>query len=106
MAVNKNSKNYLKTISLGLTQAQKEGVSITANKKKNIVENPSLLTTKIPQQTIFHIKPKSLWSKPLTLTLLSLISVTTPLKALAETEKKNLLSYFPMTLKLLIFLFL
>ncbi|MTF38304.1 BamA/TamA family outer membrane protein [Cyanobacterium aponinum] len=88
MAVNKNSKNYLKTISLGLTQAQKEGVSITAN-KKNIVENPSLLTTKTPQQTIFHIKPKSLWSKPLTLTLLSLISVTTPLKALAETEKKS-----------------
>lgn len=84
MAVNKNSKNYLKTISLGLTQAQKEGVSITLN-EKNIAKNLSLLTKKIPQQTISYTKPKSLWSKPLTLlTLLSLISVTTPLKALAE----------------------
>ncbi|RMD67064.1 MAG: hypothetical protein D6822_08745, partial [Cyanobacteria bacterium J149] len=68
---------------LGLTQAQKEGVSITLN-EKNIAKNLSLLTKKIPQQTISYTKPKSLWSKPLTLTLLSLISVTTPLKALAE----------------------
>lgn len=74
-------------------------MSVSQRTKKNIVENPSLLTTKIPQQTIFHIKPKSLWSKPLTLTLLSLISVTTPLKALAETEKKSpqLFSHDPET---------